>query len=262
MRSRVSTIVLLTGLAAHAQLEMPVRVVMNGTAEEQRQITGLADPASTDAAVSAGAARAGTVSFCHSTGTTTLSGDLFPPPTAYTVGMFVTLLPEQANHANATLDLNGLGERPIVKWGRLPLDSADISAGTPARLIYDGERFLLMNNTTRPCKTGYLTASAYTCVDTLIRSAVNFYEAVSTCHAAGARLCSMGEWMNACLSLPSFLPSLVAQEWVDDAANSASDAKVMGTGYNGSDPVNTFGCKYGSTTNPIAPNKYRCCHTR
>lgn len=245
-----------------AQLQVPVRIVLDGATEEQRQISGLDDPLTHEAAMSAGSARAGTASFCATTGGDILHGELTPAAEAYTAGMFVTIVPQQTNAANAMLDLNGLGARPMVKWGSVPLDSADLPAGAPARLVYDGSRFLLLNHVNRPCPAGSFAATANTCVDSIARPAVSFFDAVSSCHAIGARLCSTGEWVNACLTQPMFLPTVTAGEWVDDAANSSNDAKSLGNGSDGPNTVTGFGCRYGSTQGPLSLRKIRCCHSR
>jgi hypothetical protein len=245
-----------------AQLSVPVRIVLDGAAPEDRQMLGLADPIGLDAAASVDAVRATSSSRTTVLGTGSLTGSLEPAPTGYSTGMSITIVPISANSPEATLDLNGLGARPIVKWGQVPLDSADLMPGMPARLVYDGTRFLLLNTTYRPCPQGYSPASATSCISDTFVAINTFANAAMVCDSLGARLCKIGEWASACRMLPGFLATVLATEWVDDGANSASDGKLMGTGSSGPATVTDFACEYGFTSSSNANQRFRCCLSR
>jgi len=262
MRSGVACVAFFVAQIGAAQLEVPVRIIMDGAQAQDRQVIGLADPVGRDAAVSVDALRAGSVSFVHVTGTEALVGDLFPTPLAYTAGMAITIVPTDANDANAQLDLNSLGQRQIVKWGQLPLDSADLTPGLAVRLVYDGTKFLLLSNSYRPCPSGFSSVSGTSCISDSVVSIGTLLEAASACEALGARLCSVGEWIGACRNSPGFLGTLSALEWVDDGANNAADGKVVGTGSSGVAAVTTFACEYGGSSVTTIPRAYRCCFTR
>lgn len=245
-----------------AQWDVPVRVVLDGATPGARQVQGLGDPTTSDAAVSAEALRSGSMSYAIASGSATLSANLTPAPEGYTTGMAVTIVPAAANEAGADLDLNGLGARPIVKWGQLPLDSADLPAGMPARLVFDGERFLLLNNATRPCPPSFGALTSSYCVSDSSYGPGTFYDGINGCESRNARLCSFGEWANACRNKPGFLGTITAYEWVDDAANNPNDAKTVGGGYDGPNIVQGFACEYGISREPLSVFRYRCCTSR
>lgn len=254
---------LIGSLLGAAQVQSGTALELVGAEPADRQVLGLADPSANDAAVSLEAARAGTMSFATISGTEQLTGDLVPTPTSYSPGMMVTLLPAEANASEPTLDLNGLGPRPLVKWGLVPLDSADLMPGSPARVIYDGSRFLLLNNVSRPCRTGFQVNGPSSCIgENPLPATANFFDATLTCQGMGARLCGMGEWVHACRHLPGFLGTLVTPEWVDDGANSASDGKVLGAGWSGGTEVSGFACTYANTFISTMLVRFRCCHSR
>lgn len=251
---------LLCGL--HAQLDVPVRLALDGAEIVDRQISGLADPMTGDAAVSVDAARAGSMSFTPLSGSSALIGELFPTPTAYTPGMSITVVPSEANAAGATLELNGLGIRPIVKWGQVALDSADMPVGEPARLVYDGSRFLLLSHAARPCPPNFSPGGSTYCVSDSVTGAGTFYEGIAACEALGGRLCTFGEWSNACLERPGFLATVNNYEWVDDAHNNNNDAKTVGAGYAGPLLMEGYACEYGLSRAPTVISNYRCCTSR
>lgn len=247
-----------------AQLELPVRLELNGATDADRQVMGLGDPLQPDAAVSVDAARSHVLTTATTTGTAVLSGTLQPAPATIIPGMLVTIVPQEANSAGAQLDLNGNGPHPLVKWGSVPVDSADLPVGVPSRLLFDGTSYQVLNWNSRPCATRTMPGSPLYCIDDSVRgSAVSYYDAVIDCHGRGGRLCSFGEWASACRRNAGFLGTLVSYEWVDDAANSGNHGKVVGSGYyNASTPEVGTACEYGSTHQPLTLNLYRCCYDR
>lgn len=262
MRSPNTFAALFVSVVVSAQLDMPARLVLDGAQPADRQITGLGIPSSPDAAVSMEAARATTMSYAEAFGTTTITASLTPAPSAYSTGMMVTLLPMMTNDAGSTLDLNGLGARSIVKLGQVPLDSSDMRAGIPVRLVYDGNNFLLLNDNALPCRTGYSAYSSSTCIMDSSLVAQTFHNAVAACAAAGARLCTMGEWANACRVHAPFIGTVSDYEWVDDGANNSNDAKTVGAGWVTETPMEGFGCNFGLSRAPTLSYRYRCCTSR
>ena len=262
MRSLTVLIVLSMTISVRGQLDLTRRLVLDGAQPTDRQIIGLGIPTSADAAVSVEAARATTMSYAEAFGTTVVTASLTPAPDAYTTGMMVTLLPMVTNDAGSTLDLNGLGARAIVKFGQLPLDSSDMRAGVPVRLVYDGNNFLLLNDSALPCKAGYSAYSSSTCIADSSFSAQTFHNAVVSCATTGARLCTLAEWANACRVHAPFIGTVSDYEWVDDGANNSNDAKTVGAGWVTATPVEGFGCNYGLSRAPTLSCRYRCCTSR
>lgn len=247
---------------AFCQWDIPVRIEMNGATDADRQITGLADPLSSDAAVSLDAARATTMAFTEVDGTDLLSGTLSPAPTNYVAGMALTIVPLSANADSAALDLNGLGPIPIVKWGGVPLDSADLRPNVPARLVYDGVRFQLISAAYIACPTGFKAVDQNYCIGEEPLGEGNFFSAAATCRDLGARLCTFSEWLQACSSDPAFIVSVGVMEWVDHAANNESDAKVLGFGSTGTEDGTGPACDLGGTRAPTLIAGIRCCRNR
>ncbi|MEZ4791283.1 MAG: hypothetical protein R2811_14905 [Flavobacteriales bacterium] len=261
-RSTLQTFLLAAPLTVFSQLDMPVRMQLEGPTNEDRQVNGLADPTQGDAAVSADATRAGVVNRATTTGTLHLVGMVQPEPFELTPGQLVTIVPQEANEAGADLELNSTGSHPLVKWGGLPLDSADLTVGVPARLVFDGVNWQLLNWNARPCPVGSIPANAGHCVDSETRGTGTYYEAVAACVDRGGRLCSFGEWSSACRRDPAFLTTVTNYEWIEDAANNPNDGKVMGRGYNGPDVMEGLACEWGWTQAPTIVSLYRCCYDR
>jgi hypothetical protein len=78
-------------------------------------------------------------------GTDTITGTLSPAITAYPTGLQLQFIPVNNNTGAATLALNGLAAKPIVKQAGAALAAGDLAAGTPASLIYSGTNFMLLN---------------------------------------------------------------------------------------------------------------------
>ncbi|HRH38792.1 MAG TPA: hypothetical protein PK760_10630, partial [Flavobacteriales bacterium] len=138
MRTAFLVVSLMRAGSLSAQWDVPVRMELNGAQPADKQVLGLADPATTSAAVSVDAARNNVVSFATVTGSAILTGSLSPAPATWMAGTIVNIVPTEANDAGAQLDLNALGPLAMVKGGGLPLDSADLLPGAPVRLVFDG----------------------------------------------------------------------------------------------------------------------------
>jgi hypothetical protein len=83
---------------------------------------------------------------------------LAPAPTAYTAGMVVNFKANTVNTGPATLNVNGLGAKTIVKNYNVTLGNGDIKAGQLVSVIYDGTNFQLLSQVTPPAyKSGTTT---------------------------------------------------------------------------------------------------------
>lgn len=263
MRSRVLVFVPILGpFLAFAQLDVPVRLILNAPVESERHVSGLAAPTSRDAGVSLGSSRELSTTWAIGTGTSIISADLIPAPPLYSVGMTVTILPTSANEANAQLDLNGLGDAPIRTMDGLLLDSAVIQPDVPVRFVFDGQSFLLLSEATIPCKSGYTAVSVDLCIENQSNDTATFFEAAEHCAAKGSRLCRYGEWIGACRRIFDFMNTVPEMEWVDSAGNNVGDAKTVGVGFDGQTLIEGAGCGYGSTVPALSYARYRCCSNR
>lgn len=264
MRRLLWLIIALVGLIdrAYSQWDLPSPVIMVGTEEAERQVTGLAAPVSLDAAISAEAIRNQAVGYSSVVGPI-WQVELQPAPASYSTGMIICVVPELPNEVGVQVDVNGLGTRPIVKVNGAPLDTAELRSGVPVRLIYDGEQFRVLGTTYRPCVQGFSPTSRTLCIEDSTRTGLNFFDAVNECTTRNARLCTYAEWIQGCNKLPGLVGTITGPEWVDNAANNISDAKTVGFGGDGvSGTVLGIGCDRGSTTVPTEIRRYRCCKHR
>lgn len=262
MRSLVLFLVF-TATTAFCQWDVPVRVVMDAQGSDQRQVVGTASPSGPDAAVSLEAARDLSTSFAYVAGTDVLSGTLAPAPSAYLPGMVVTIIPQEANSAGAQLVLNGLGPVALVRQDGSPVLEADLVAGMPVRLAFDGNSFRLLNSARLKCPDGYTAGSNEFCIGDSASIAANYWTANVRCGNVGTRLCSVAEWMTACARIPGFFGTVPEAEWMDHAGNNVTSVKLIGHGLEGID-ISSFGsgCTYGNWDVPANSHPYRCCMSR
>lgn len=249
---------------AGAQLEVPLKIELSSPVANERQVLGLGAPMTSESAVSVDASRFSATRFTVISGQFGIVGVLTPSPAAYTTGMIINVVPDSVNTWDATLDLNGLGPRPLLSASGEPLDSARLQPGSPARMVYDGTGFRLLSSSLLPCPAGYFAGGREYCIETESRSDTSFYGAVGVCRKSGARLCSMAEWVHACTSNAGFIGTVLNHEWVDSAANNTNGAKRVGNGGDGSGE-GTVGidCLHGSWAAYSTGNsRFRCCKSR
>jgi hypothetical protein len=73
---------------------------------------------------------------------------LSPAITAYTAGLYLAFKANTINAGVATINVNGLGAKTIVKRASTTLADGDIVAGQLCMMVYDGTNFILINPTT------------------------------------------------------------------------------------------------------------------
>jgi hypothetical protein len=258
MRCGVLTGLLLLAINSSAQLDLPVSILLDGAGPDQRQVTGLASPTDSSAGVSLEVARSRALITGTSIGTTTLIVALNPPVSTITAGFEITIIPTAAHAAGPNLVLNASGPYAIIQQNGLPLDSAQLPVGRPARLMFNGTQFQLVSGAARPCPTGYSATTHRLCIEDSSRTGVNFRTAANTCSTAGGRLCSINDWVVACHRLTNFLGSVVELEWVDNASNSQDQAKLVGVDRT----TQAIGCDFGDTDVHTSQHRYRCCFDR
>ncbi len=92
------------------------------------------------------AIKANTVNFAIDAGANdSYSITLSPAPTDYTNGMMVLFRANTVNTGAASININGLGVKTIVKRVNTTLANGDIPALAVCLLIYDGTNFVLLN---------------------------------------------------------------------------------------------------------------------
>lgn len=246
---------------AIGQLDLSTKLVLDGPHPSDRQVTGLFIPLAPDDAISLDAARTQVARMTATSGSSALLGSLSPAPASYTPGMVVLIIPGSPNAAGATLELNDLGPRPLVRPGGIALAAGDLQPGVPSRFIYDGARFQLISSTQLPCPAGYSAAGRSFCIADSSQDAATFFNAASTCASQGTRLCTLGEWTHACFNLAGFMPTVAEPEWTDHAANGTNGAKLVGVGVDG-EGVPGSGCTFGGQAPSSLSYRFRCCSSR
>ena len=256
---RIAMIITLVLCAVNisAQWDVPTNVVLNGTTEADRQVTGLAVPNAATSGVSAITDRSLSATLALATGTDQLTLDLQPTIAAYSAGMQLTFVPQNANTGAVSLDVDGLGPLAVVKEAGQPLDSADLRPGVPVLVVHDGSSFQVVSQVVPGCPAGFMAASREYCIETQPGDTLNWYAANVVCANKNARLCSFGEWYHACAMNGGILPSVVAYEWVDSAANDTNKAKRVGQ-----NSTLTIGCELGGPAVPLTTTRFRCCYDR
>jgi len=242
---------------AHAQWNVPTNVEFTGSAPGDRQVLGLSAPGGPTSGVPALADRALLTTMGTATGVDQLTLDLQPAIAAYTPGLQVTFVPQNANDTAVTLNVNGLGAVAVVKGWGTALDSADLQPGMPVTAVFDGAAFQIVTQLYRGCPQGFIPASRDYCIETTPGDTISYYAANVACVEKNARLCSFAEWYQGCAMTGGILSSILSYEWVDSAANDTNKAKRVGQ-----NSTLSIGCDLGGPATPLTRSRYRCCYDR
>lgn len=107
-------------------------------------------------------------------GTDTITGSLTPAITAYVSGMLLTFVPAATNTGAATINVNSVGAKSIVKETTTALAAGDLVINVPAVLLYDGTNMLLLNpqKISSVTATGTVTAATVTASGTVTGATV------------------------------------------------------------------------------------------
>lgn len=105
-------------------------------------------------------AQTGAVSTLNTiAGTDTITADMNPELTAYATGMIIKFTPANNNTGAATINIDGLGAKSIVKGDGTALAAGDLQASTMHFCVYDGTNFVLLNPLSiAPTAAGILAA--------------------------------------------------------------------------------------------------------
>ena len=115
-----------------ASIEYPQREIVN-----LMRNTGLITPSNTDLNQLSKAIQTGMMHYGVDTGTkNNLQVNLQPAPDEYYDGMFIFVVPAIANDSAATINVNALGARNIVRRGGGPVVAGDLPLGYKSLLCY------------------------------------------------------------------------------------------------------------------------------
>ncbi|MEO8066902.1 MAG: hypothetical protein ABI599_04335 [Flavobacteriales bacterium] len=258
MKTRITLFAWIAWASAAAQWDVPVPVVLDGATPADRQVTGLVAPAATDHGANALTVRQLGTTSAMASGTDALTLALQPALLTYTPGLLLTITPSSTNTGAITLEVDGLGALPVLKFTNEQLDSADLHPGIPAMVIFDGAAFQLLSSTGLACPPGFLEVSRDVCVEAVPYGPASWYNAVSLCNLRGLRLCGFADWFKGCSMPGGFVNSIVEYEWLDNASNDTNHGKRVGllTG------TTTPDCYSGGTMIPTGSNNFRCCYSK
>jgi len=128
-------------LSSSAQIEIDKPLVLTGSGADAR-ISGIEEVNTPSDAVSAIHLQQGALVYAAAAGSSNaLVVTLSPAPTAYASGMLVHFKVAIPNTAAVTVNVNGLGPRPIRKSVTAELDADDFQTGQMVSVIYDGANF-------------------------------------------------------------------------------------------------------------------------
>jgi hypothetical protein len=123
-----------------ASIENPQREIVNTIAD-----TGIITPADTDLHQLAKAIQSGQLNFKHDTGVAnSYAANLVPSPGPYFEGLSVILKVGNANTGPSVLNLNSLGNAPIVRSDGSALLGGEMTPGAYVNLLYDGTHFRMV----------------------------------------------------------------------------------------------------------------------
>jgi hypothetical protein len=78
-------------------------------------------------------------------GTNTITGTMTPDLTSYSTGMMVIFTPANNSTGAATINIDSLGAKSIVKGDGTALENGDLQASAIHFMLYDGTNFVLLN---------------------------------------------------------------------------------------------------------------------
>lgn len=239
-----------------AQVAVDRPVVLTGPTSADRQVTGLAAPASAGDAMQAGALQRGDFHFGQVVGANWVI-DLQPAPTTLLAGTRLTLLCQDGNTGPVTITVNGSAPLAVVKDGGAPLDAGDVKAGAIVELLYDGTAFQLTSGrgpTVRDCPSGFVGVNQRYCIQAVQHDTLRFDLAAQYCASLDARICSWGEWYTACAKAGTLgITDLIGDwEWTNDAGNADGYARMVGFGL----------CEQSAVRSVALSLPFRCCLRR
>ena len=79
------------------------------------------------------------------TNTNTYAITLTPAPTSYVAGMPISFMVSYGNTGASSINVNGLGAKPLTKYGAMGMGGKEILAGMLINAVYDGTNFQVIS---------------------------------------------------------------------------------------------------------------------
>jgi len=234
------------------QVNIDKPVIFMSPNDTSRQVLNVSTPTDPNDGVSVAAFRNGTVTHGSVVGTNTIQIDLTPDAQAYSNGMMLSFIAASTNTDTVFVSVDGLAPITVIRQDGLPLDPSDILIGQVVALSYLNGNFILYSRQNDECPLGAIKVNDTYCIQVNESGPVNFYDAVTSCHDQGGRLCKWDEYYYACQSADLNLQDMHNNwEWIDDTSDHSHTA----------DQVNRWSCKSQHSEEGIisVAGHYRCC---
>jgi hypothetical protein len=230
MRTLATIVLFGLAITSFGQVRVDKSLVLSAADSTLRAVEGLAPATQDDALITLGDAQSGAYRWGQASGTgMAITLALDPPCTEYRSGLTVRFMPALPGYGAVTLNVDGLGARPIYRSDGLRVSTGQLQPGLVAEAIYADTAFFLQHRAEAGCPAGYLQAGGDLCImqnDTLYMSV---YNATRWCTDRGARLCKWDEYIQACIALQTQMSGLFNEwEWIDGTSDHTHTANQAG----------------------------------
>ena len=238
--------------ALTAQVNVGTNVLLTG-AEDLRRIDSLALPIAGDAAITVEGSVRSEWAWANAVALdSTITLSLQPAVTSYRDGLLIRFLSPTSLAGNLYISVDGLDTLPLVRPDGMAPALGQLDTGRVAEVMQAAGRFILMNAPESGCPPGFLQVNANYCIEaTHYPDNAGWIWAVDRCASRGGKLCSWGEFHNACMVVGAQMPDLFTNwEWIDDTSNHT----------HGANQVARTTCQGHRTTILTETCKVRCCY--
>lgn len=240
--------------SASGQVEVDVPLRMTG-ATEDRRISGLADPATTNALLSKGPMDRGYPHWADAVFTTgVIDLSIAPAPVDAITGTLLRFRAASTVFGPLTLRVNNGATEPLRTTDGLDPVLGDIVEGMICEVIKQDGGWTLVSPPRPGCPPSTVDVNDRFCID-VARSAMNldFFDAMDHCAKRGGRLCGWDEYHFACTTVASSMTGLFTDwEWIDATSNHVHIG----------DQVGRTSCFSQRSQSPNATHSTRCCYTK
>lgn len=246
--------ILTTAVAAQVTVDRPV--VLTGNDPAERTITGLAPAQGDDALIDLDGARSGRYHQAVATQNgTALTLAMAPACSAYADGLEVRFVAPGRAMGAVTVDIDGLGARPLLRSDGARPGFGDIEAGQSVGMVFRDSAFVLMGRAVDRCPDGFLPLNERLCIQRNDTLSMSVFSAANWCMERGARLCTWDEYVYACLKEnPQYEGFADDWEWADDTSDHTHTAFQVGR----------WGCRsarnFAAYETPASFASVRCCY--
>lgn len=154
------------------------------------------------------------------------------------------------------INLNSQGTKAIVSANLSLVTVSVIKSGRIIALMYNGNSFVVINQPSLICPTGYVKKNENYCIQKVRNPKATFWIAQTTCYNQGAHLCYYDEWYYACINNAGLTAMPTNYEWVNTTSNHNIHALIIGAG------VTVAACtttESETTATTGLPQYFRCC---